>query len=133
MEILRRIINWLRQMTGHLWKPITRAELEELIQEQLDECELEQKATFEKYRVLLRQAPIERYGKLEHVFFVARNNDEVMYYEDVEEGFNFSPINADGKILEHWCNQDELKHALWHWMGHPQKYRLGPAEPLSME
>jgi hypothetical protein len=46
---------------------------------------------------------------------VARKGDEVMYFEDVEDGFNFSPISAEGKILEHWCNQDELQHALRRW------------------
>ena len=46
------------------------------------------------------------------------------------EGFNFSPVDAEGKILQHWCNQDELTIALWHWMGRPQEDRLGPAEPV---
>ena len=39
---------------------------------------------------------------------VARNADELLYWEDVEEGFNISPIGADGIVLQHWCNQDDL-------------------------
>ena len=112
------------------WHPIEKEELEEIIREDLALCKPEQRAVFEKYRVPLRRAPIERYGKLEYVFIVAQRGDEVMYFEDVEEGFNFSPVDSEGKILQHWCNQDELTFALWHWMGKPQQYRLGPAEPV---
>jgi hypothetical protein len=49
------------------------------------------------------------------VFIVAKNGAEAMYYEDVEEGFNFSPISENGEILEPGWNQDELKYALWRW------------------
>lgn len=115
------------------WKPMTQAELEQLIEEQLADCEPEQRDTFEKYRVPLRRVPIERYGKQERVFIVAQCGDEAMYYEDIEHGFNFSPLDTDGRILQHWCNQDELKYAIWRWMGHPGKFRAGPAEPLSMD
>lgn len=112
------------------WRPIEREELEQIIREDLAACTPEQQAVFERYRVPLRKAPIERYGKLEYVFIVAQRGNEVMYFEDIDEGFNFSPIDAEGKILQHWCNQDELTHALWHWMGRPQEDRLGPAEPV---
>jgi hypothetical protein len=64
----------------------------------------------------LRQAPIERCDVIKNVFIVAQCWNEVMYYEEVEDGFSFSIIDENGKILEHWCNQDELKYALWHWM-----------------
>jgi hypothetical protein len=57
--------------------------------------------------------------KLRHyqsVVVVARRGDEVMYWEDVEEGFNISPITSDGQVLQHWCNQDELGSALNAWI-----------------
>ncbi len=115
------------------WKPITEDELAELIRQQFTECEPDQRATFEQYRVALRRAPIMRYGKHEKVFVVAQRGNEVLYFEDVEDGFNFSPVDADGRILEHWCDQDELRHALWHWMGRRKSSRLGPAEPTTEE
>jgi hypothetical protein len=34
------------------------------------------------------------------VFVVARNRDQVIYYEDVEDGFNVSLISPEGWILE---------------------------------
>ena len=58
----------------------------------------------------------ERYGLIEEVFIVAQRDNEVMYYEDIEDGFNYSPLDQNGKILKPWCNQDELKVALWRWI-----------------
>ena len=51
-------------------------------------------------------------GLIEDVYVVARRGDEVMYYEDVEEGFNISPAPSDGMPLMHWCYQDDLQVAL---------------------
>jgi hypothetical protein len=86
-----------------------------LIEEQLRDCSDAQREIFERYRVPLRPTPLERHGQIESVFVVAQRGNEVMYYEDVEEGFNFSTLSPDGRIAQHWCNQDELMHALIHW------------------
>jgi len=86
---------------------------------------------FEKYAVTPYLAPILRYGKTESLVVVARNGSEVIYWEDVEGGFNVSPVDEDGQILEHWCNQDELGFALNTWIkgrGIPGKF--GPAVPI---
>jgi len=97
------------------WKPIAKNELEALIEEQVQECSSNQKEIFNKYRVPLEEHKIIRYGKPEKVFVVARRDNEAMYFEDVEYGFNFSPLDENGTIKEHWCNQDELKYALSRW------------------
>ena len=70
----------------------------------LKTCDAEQLAAFKTYQVEAFSAPIMRYGKTESVVVVARNGDQVIYYEDVENGFNVSPIGPDGTVLEHWCN-----------------------------
>ena len=76
-------------------------------------------------------APILRYGQIENAVVVARRGDEVIYWEDVEEGFNLSPVSPDGQILEHWSNQDELRFALNAWIdGRTRTVRLGPATPI---
>jgi hypothetical protein len=98
------------------WRPILHFELERLIDAQLEECNLEQRAVFERFRVPLQKAKIRRFGRSEEVFVVAKNGSESMYYEDVEEGFNFSPVSEHGEILQPGSNQDELKYALWHWL-----------------
>lgn len=114
-----------------LWKPITKNELEELVNKQFSECSPELREIFEKYRLSFKLAPINRYGNIEGVYIVARNENEVLYYEDVEDGFNFSLINVEGMILEHWCNQDSLSIDLQRWLPKSiSKSRLSPASPL---
>jgi hypothetical protein len=112
------------------WQPATREEVQAILDEDLRDCSPEVRATFDTHRVPLRQAPIVRYGNEEHVYIVAQRDDEVLYWEDVDEGFNFSRLDEDGRIVEHWCNQDSLSTAMQHWMGHPQQERCGPAEPI---
>jgi hypothetical protein len=50
------------------------------------------------------------------VVVVARKGDEIVDWEDFEEGSNLSPVAPDGRVLEPWCNQDELKLALNGWI-----------------
>jgi|SRR5579872_38780 len=61
-------------------------------------------------------ASLVRYGKLDNVVVVARRGAEVIYWEDVEIGFNLSSVANDGTILENWCNQDDLGLALNCWI-----------------
>jgi hypothetical protein len=113
-------------------KRATIAELKQILRQDLGACDAEQKALFDRYAVEPYTAPIVRYGQSETVIVVARKDDEVIYWEDVEEGFNVSPIDKSGTILEHWCNQDELPHALNAWIeGRSLSGRFGPARPIS--
>ena len=53
-------------------------------------------AAFQKHAVEPYAAPLMRYGQTEYVVVVARKSDAVMYWEDVEEEFNTSPLAEDG-------------------------------------
>jgi hypothetical protein len=70
---------------------------------------------FRAIRVPLRVASIIRSGNLESVFVVAERNGVVIYYEDVEEGFNISPLGSDGSIAAPGWEQWKLHHALRHF------------------
>src|SRR5262245_24727613 len=99
-----------------------------LVEDDMASCDIEQSATFRKYSVEPYFASIVRYGRVEQVAVVARRENEVIYWEDEEEGFNVSPLALDGRILEHWCNQDELGLALNVWIeGRSKPPRVGPA------
>lgn len=98
------------------WKPATIAEVKLILQKDLATCDAEQKAAFNRYRVEPYAAPIVGHGQPESVVVVARKKNEVLYWEDVEEGFNLSPIDENGTILNHWCNQDHLGCALNAWV-----------------
>jgi hypothetical protein len=111
--------------------PATIEDVRKIVQHDLEDCDDEQRATFKTYAAELHTAPINRYGESETVVVVARKGNEVIYWEDAEEGFNVSPISQDGQILEHWCNQDELGLALNAWIpGRARPPLLGPARPI---
>ncbi|WP_337177218.1 hypothetical protein [Paludisphaera sp.] len=38
---------------------------------------------------------------------------QVIWYNDLEGGFNVSPYAEFGTIAKYWCNQDELHHVIW--------------------
>jgi hypothetical protein len=102
-----------------------------LVADDLSRCDAQQIATFQQYAVQPYLASIVRHGNIESVVVVARRGNEVIYWEDVEEGFNASPIDAAGRILEHWCSQDELGLALNGWIeGRRRPPGLGPAVPI---
>ena len=98
------------------WKPATIDEVREIVERDLTTCDGEQLSAFRQYAIEPFYANIRRYGHAERVVVVARNHDDVIYWEDVEEGFNLSPLAPDGEILEHSCNQDELGIALNAWI-----------------
>jgi len=113
------------------WKPPTVEEVKKIVEGELANCDRDQLAIFVRYAVEPYSAPILRYGEMDCVVVVARKGEEVIYWEDVEEGFNVSPIGEGGRILEHLCNQDELRHALNAWIeGRERSTRLGPAVPI---
>lgn len=99
------------------WKPATINEVKAIVREDLGKCSAAQAEVFRRFAVEPYRAPLLRYGKLEAVVIVARNCLEVMYWEDVEEGFNVSRISSQGEILDHFCNQDDLGLALERWLG----------------
>lgn len=113
------------------WQPATVEEVKRIVHRDLKACDDAQLAAFEKYSVEPYIAPIVRSGRNETVVVVARKQNQVIYWEDVEDGFNISPVSAEGRILEHWCNQDELAFALNAWIeGRGHGGRFGPAVPI---
>jgi hypothetical protein len=114
------------------WNPATIDEVKDILETDLEKCDPQQFAVFRQYSVEPYFAPIVRYGKVEKVVIVAHRAGEVIYWEDVEEGFNISPLGSDGLVLEHWCNQDDLSTALNQWIeGRERHYgNSSPAKPL---
>jgi hypothetical protein len=99
------------------WQPTSVEAVKRIVEGDLKTCDSKQVAVFEKYSVKPYRAPILRYGKMESVVVVAQRRNDVIYWEDVEGGFNCSAIGPDGRILEHLCNQNDLRLALNKWIG----------------
>ena len=76
-------------------------------------CELELKGELLNFWNLIKIEPQKwqekEYGEEGGGFWVvAIFGNEVIYYNDIEEGFNVSPYEIYGHIKEYWCNQSEL-------------------------
>jgi hypothetical protein len=91
------------------WAPATRAEVKQILIRGAETCDIEQKEALDRYGVEPCVAPIVRYGRCESVLVVARKDNEVIYWEDVEEGFNLSPVDERARspntfaIRTHWA------------------------------
>jgi hypothetical protein len=97
------------------WEPISHAELSSLIAEELPECSAEHREVWERTRIepqKWRQTP---WGDEGGGFWaVAVLGDQVLWFNDIEYGFNVSTFTTPGEIPEgqYWCNQDALRFAL---------------------
>jgi hypothetical protein len=97
------------------WKPIELSELEVVITHDLEACSDTQREFFEQIRippVRWRQRP---WGDRGNGFWaVAVFRDRVVWYNDIEEGFNVSRFEGHGEIPDdgYGCEQDSLCWAL---------------------
>ncbi|MGO4710442.1 hypothetical protein AB4Y90_15340 [Chryseobacterium sp. 2TAF14] len=93
------------------WEPITS---EELFLE-ISKGEKEMSAEHLKFWNEIKFKPtkwIEQEFEDEGFWAVAKYKNLVIYYNDVEEGFNISEFEKEGCIKEYGSEQDELHHAL---------------------
>lgn len=98
------------------WKPATIESVKKIVQDDLAKCSQKQTAVFETYRIEPHFASIARLGTVESVVVVAHKGNQVIYWEDVEEGFGVSAVGPGGQILEQDCNQNDLCVALNFWI-----------------
>ncbi|HRE18818.1 MAG TPA: hypothetical protein PLW86_17395 [Rhodocyclaceae bacterium] len=96
----------------NMHRPISVAELEAIVTNQLAECTASQQAAFAQYRVPFYQLPLHRFGQIETAFVVAHLPNGILYFEDVEEGFEISSLGKDGALPDQGCSQFELRHVL---------------------
>ena len=94
------------------WQPITVVEIEALVADQFPNCSPAQQIALASYRVPFYSVPFQRSRALEQVFVVAELPSGLLYYDDVEEGFEVGVLDADGILQDHGCNQLELTYAL---------------------
>lgn len=95
------------------WQPITVAELEVIVAEQLAACSPQQQTAFATYRVPFYSMPLSRFGGVESALVVAELPGGLLYFEDVEEGFEVGVPGADGVLPDQGCDQLELTHVLY--------------------
>jgi len=95
------------------WKPISELELWDRINAACDRMTPEQYKVWEIIKILPQRWEEKQYGELGGGFWVvAIIGSSVIWFNDIEDGFNQSSYTEFGKISEYWCNQDELECAV---------------------
>ncbi|HET7584960.1 MAG TPA: hypothetical protein VFK13_08635 [Gemmatimonadaceae bacterium] len=113
-----------------MFEPMTRAELEARIASELPHCTPDDRALYARAAIAPAKWQLSPWGDAGGGFWViAVHEDRVLWYNDVEDGFNVSCFSRRGDVGEYWCNQDELRHALPRLAGE-LGVRLGPPQPL---
>ena len=98
------------------WNPASRDYVERLLAAQLEGLSSAQLARWNKIAVPLRPVPIASQPG-EVVFVAAEFQGQVIYFEDVEEGWNAVRLDASGGIVSRGSEQDELAHAMQRLLG----------------
>lgn len=92
------------------WKAITEAAIQEEIRQGLDAMTPEQRRLWDSICITPKKWRLSPWGDAGGGFWaVAIAGKKVIWYNDIEDGFNCSPYSEAGVIDEYWCNQDELQ------------------------
>ena len=121
------------------WKPISEASLWDMLNEAEKRMSLQQARLWEAIRIPPQKWAEKSYGELGGGFWaVAVVGTTVVWYNDIEDGFNRSRYTTFGTIEGYWCNQDELELTLQFILnaietGQDSAPRLGPPMPGAYE
>lgn len=100
------------------WTPINQSEFTELFRKQFAELNQFERNKFEIFRGPFFKATIRRSETAgdESVFVVAQKDDGVLYFDDVEYGFNLAIMDKNKRILTPGGSQNTLKEAIIEWL-----------------
>ncbi len=91
------------------WTPISLADLSKLISEAEKEMNAEITSFWNLVKINPEKWQEKSYGKEGNGFWVVGIiGKQILWYNDIEEGFNISAYLHYGEIEEYFCNQDEL-------------------------
>lgn len=96
------------------WKAATVAEMTRIIEEELRRCSSEDLALFEKIKIEPQKIRFDRGSFAEDVFVVARHGEKLVFFDDIEDGFEVAVADDDGVIRTAGVGQFDLCHALAH-------------------
>ena len=92
-------------------EPMTEEAIKALIIKSRDEMNVEQKRLWDVIQIEPEKWQRGPWSDATNGFWaVATIGKTVIWYNEIEEGFNQSSFKTFGEIGEYWCNQDELRH-----------------------
>lgn len=118
------------------WAPISEEELSKLIANAVFAMEPLARELWMLIRVKPAKWECHPWGDVGGGFWVVGIlGEQVVWYNDIEEGFNISHYQTHDVIAEYWCNQDELQHTIYALLfqiqsgKRPEKF--GPSEQIN--
>ena len=95
------------------WSPLSDDELLALIAKSTAVMDPETQSLWNQIRVPPIKWQLSPWGDKGGGFWVvALLGEHVVWFNDIEEGFNVSRYAAPGVISDYWCNQEELHNAV---------------------
>ena len=92
------------------WRPLSESALWDKLNMSWERMSHSQRWLWEVIRIPPAKWAQLPYGEAGGGFWaVAVIGSSVIWYNDIEEGFNRSSYRAFGVIEEYWCNEDELE------------------------
>lgn len=96
------------------WEPISFNDLHNEIQKTEKDLDEELKNFWDLIKIDPIKWEEKEYGEMGGGFWVvAIFGHQVIWYNDIEEGFNISDYKTFGIIEDYWCDQDELVHVIY--------------------
>ena len=96
------------------WTPITKEELDNEIEKSVSEMDDKTLRFWNSIKIVPKKWFEKDYGIEGGGFWVVGLiGSNVIWYNDIEDGFNISKYSKYGTIDEYYCNQDELKYTIW--------------------
>jgi hypothetical protein len=91
------------------WVPVSKEKFEAILTDELETLRPEVIRLYEQYAVQPFQQPCvrEENSGIEHVFVLAKKQQRLLYYDDVEEDFGVAILDGDG-VLRNWGNYGPL-------------------------
>src|SRR5262245_48849693 len=95
------------------WKSLPREDLEELIANGLQAMDDSVQAAWQAMRIEPEKWQCSPWGDEGSGFWVVAEKDgQVVWYNDIEDGFNISRFTSRGTIAEYACNQTSFEEFL---------------------
>ncbi len=101
------------------WTPSTRSDVEALLQDAVSDLHEAHAVRFRAMVVPMYAIPVGT-DPHESVFVVAEHAGKVLYYSDIEEGWELEALNGNGGIDYRGCSQFELSNLMWQLFGDPK-------------
>ena len=104
------------------WKPTSLDWVLSHLNAELERLHPTHRSRFQRLLVEPRRAPVESHPG-GSVVVVAEHEGRVLYWSDIEDGWELEHPTDAGGIPERGCNQSELSHIAWQLFGEPTAVR----------